>query len=122
MKFINEGGVKPEIDPTAVIDGLIDCIHLVKIEKDVFSGHDVKILTGGHDPYKFGEERKASNGGGPVTIHQGAWIASYAIILGPVDIGEHSVIGAGSVVTHNVEPYTLVAGNPARFIKDLRPL
>jgi acetyltransferase-like isoleucine patch superfamily enzyme len=116
--FINrEGGIDPEIAEGVTINGLIDCIHQVVIEKDVFSGHDIMILTGGHDPRKFGNERKMSYGGGPVTIHEGVWLGTRCIIVGPCDIGEHSVVGAGAVVVNDVPPYTLVAGNPAQIIK-----
>jgi len=55
----------------------------------------------------------------PVKIKCGAWIAPGCIILPGVTIGEHSVVGAGSVVLDDVEPFTLVAGVPARFIKRL---
>ncbi len=55
----------------------------------------------------------------PVTVKKGAWIAPGSIILAGVTIGENSVIGAGSVVMKNVEPYTVVIGRPARVIKKL---
>lgn len=119
MKFINETGTKPEIDSSVVIDGIIDLIHKVTIEKDVFSGHDVMILTGGHDPNKFGKERKASNYGGPVTIREGVWLASRCMIIGPSEIGKHSVIGAGSVVRGNIPEYSLVMGNPGVVVKKI---
>ena len=45
------------------------------------------------------------------------WIATGAYVLPGVTIGEGSVVGAGSVVTKDVEPWTVVAGNPAKFIK-----
>jgi acetyltransferase-like isoleucine patch superfamily enzyme len=54
----------------------------------------------------------------PITIGNKAWIGCNAIIL-CVDIGEGAVVGAGSVVTRNVEPWTIVAGNPARVIRDI---
>jgi len=53
----------------------------------------------------------------PIIIRDNAWICSKAIILPGIIIGEGAVIGAGSVVTKNVESYTVVAGNPAKFIK-----
>ena len=53
----------------------------------------------------------------PVTIGAGAWIAAHAKILPGITIGEGAVVGAGAVVTRDVEPWTVVAGNPARFIK-----
>lgn len=52
-----------------------------------------------------------------VNINHGAWIGSNSIILPGVDIGEFSVVGAGSVVTKKTEPYGVYAGNPARLIK-----
>lgn len=53
----------------------------------------------------------------PVVIGDSVWIAEDAIILPGVTIGEGAVIGAGSVVTKDVQPWTVVAGNPARFVK-----
>jgi acetyltransferase-like isoleucine patch superfamily enzyme len=53
----------------------------------------------------------------PVTIGKGCWIAPCCIILPGVNIGENSVVGSGSVVLKDVEPYSVVAGNPAKFIK-----
>jgi acetyltransferase-like isoleucine patch superfamily enzyme len=53
----------------------------------------------------------------PVEIKNHAWIGARAIICPGVTIGEGAVVGAGAVVTKDVDPYTIVAGNPARFIK-----
>ena len=58
-------------------------------------------------------ERKA------VTIHSKAWIGFNAIILKGVTIGEGAIVGAGSVVTNDVPPYTIVAGNPAKIIREI---
>lgn len=55
----------------------------------------------------------------PITIENDAWIGMNCIILKGVTIGEGSVIGAGSVVTKDVPPWTVVAGNPARVVKKL---
>jgi len=55
----------------------------------------------------------------PTRIKRGAWIGAGCIILAGVTIGENSVVGAGSVVIKDVEPYTVVGGNPARLIKRL---
>ncbi|MCD8026848.1 MAG: acyltransferase [Clostridiales bacterium] len=52
-------------------------------------------------------------------IQDGAWIGANAVILPSVSvIGEGAIIGAAAVVTKNVEPYTVVAGNPAKVIKE----
>lgn len=55
----------------------------------------------------------------PVIIHDDVWIGCNSIILKGVEIGEGSIIGAGSVVTKNVPPNTMVAGNPAKIVKQL---
>jgi acetyltransferase-like isoleucine patch superfamily enzyme len=57
----------------------------------------------------------------PVTIKDKAWVGLNAIILKGVTIGEGSVVAAGSVVTQDVAPYVLVAGNPARLVRELTP-
>jgi len=79
------------------------------------------VLTGWHDYNKKGPERinTVPSIKGDIHIHKGVWIGSGAIILGGVTIGENAVIGAGSVVTKNVEKDTMVAGNPAKFIKKI---
>jgi acetyltransferase-like isoleucine patch superfamily enzyme len=56
----------------------------------------------------------------PVTVGAGADIGMNASILPGVHIGAHSIIGAGAVVTHNVPEYAIVAGVPARVIRDRR--
>lgn len=53
----------------------------------------------------------------PVRICDKAWIGFNAIILKGVVIGEGAIVGAGSVVTKDVDPYTIVGGNPARLIR-----
>lgn len=52
----------------------------------------------------------------PVIIGSDVWIGGHVIILPGVHIGDGSIVGAGSVVTKSVEPYTIVAGNPAKLI------
>ena len=54
----------------------------------------------------------------PVTIRDNVWIGNGATILKGVTIGEGSVIAAKSVVTRDVPPHTIVAGNPAKVIKE----
>lgn len=80
---------------------------------DVSIGPEATILTLGHDPQSL----TFADRGGDVVIGDHAWIAYRAIILPGVTVGEGAVVGAGSVVTQDVAPYTIVAGNPARFIK-----
>lgn len=55
-----------------------------------------------------------------IQIDDDVWIGANATITAGVHIGTHSVIGAGSVVTHNIPPYSLAVGTPARIIKTLK--
>jgi acetyltransferase-like isoleucine patch superfamily enzyme len=87
--------------------------HSIHTGSDVSIGPEAAILTLGHDP----QSACFSDRGGTVDIGDRVWIAYRAIILPGVRIGEGAVVGAGSVVTKDVEPYTIVAGNPARLIK-----
>lgn len=57
----------------------------------------------------------------PVRVRDKCWIGFNAIILKGVTIGEGAIVGAGSVVTKNVAPWTIVAGNPARVIREIPP-
>lgn len=74
--------------------------------------HFHHIATVGHPPSIDLGER-------PVTIDNDAWIAAGAMVLRGVTIGEGAIVGAGAVVTHDVAPWTVVAGNPARVIREL---
>jgi acetyltransferase-like isoleucine patch superfamily enzyme len=70
------------------------------------------ILTSGHPKHiDLGEQ--------PVKINDDVWIGAGSTILRGVSIGCASIVGAGSVVTSDVPPYTIVAGNPARIIRTL---
>lgn len=92
----------------------------VTIEDEVFVGHNVTFIN---DRYP-----KATNRNGelqteedwiclPTRVCRGASIGSSATILCGVTIGEYAVVGAGSIVTHDVPSGTIVAGNPARTIR-----
>ncbi len=76
-----------------------------------------------HEQYKhilkYGHPRKIDLLDKPVVIKNDVWIACMSIIMPGVTIGEGAVIGAGSVVTKDVAPYTIVAGNPAKVIREL---
>jgi maltose O-acetyltransferase len=56
--------------------------------------------------------------GGPVVVGDRAYLASHTVVLPGVSIGEGAVTAAGSVVTRDVPPFTMVAGVPARHVRD----
>jgi len=56
-----------------------------------------------------------------VTIEEDAWIGAGSIIMNGVTIGKGAVVGCGSVVTHDVAPHTVVAGNPAKVLRTISP-
>ena len=60
-------------------------------------------------------------GSAPIVLERGAWIGDSAIVLKGVRVGENSIVGAGAVVTKDVPPNVIVAGNPARVVKHLDP-
>lgn len=89
---------------------------------DVIFGHGCMVLTGRHE-FAEGKRKRLSIGepdtpatGFDIHFGEGAWIASRAIILGGVTIGEHSIVSAGAVVTHDVPAHSIVDGVPARVI------
>jgi acetyltransferase-like isoleucine patch superfamily enzyme len=55
----------------------------------------------------------------PIHIGNNVWVCARSIVLKGVTIGDNSIIGAGSIVTKDVEPNSLYAGNPAKFIRKL---
>ena len=87
------------------------------IGDEVLIGPNVSIITSGHplEP----SQRRAVTIGKPIVIERNVWIATGAIIIGGVTVGENSVVAAGSVVTKDVPPNTLVGGNPARVIRSI---
>jgi acetyltransferase-like isoleucine patch superfamily enzyme len=93
---------------------------LVSIGARTMLAPNVSLYSGTHplDP----EVRDGLNGpelGKEIWIEEDWWIGGNAIILPGVRIGKGSTVGAGSVVTKDVPPYKVVAGNPARIIKDV---
>ena len=90
----------------------------VIIGDNVFIGPNVTLCTVIH---AFDAEKRNSGimRSEPITIRDNVWIAANAVVLPGVTIGEGAVIGAGSVVTKDVEPLTIVAGNPAKPIRKI---
>jgi acetyltransferase-like isoleucine patch superfamily enzyme len=92
----------------------------VAIEDEVFIGHGVTFIN---DTYPrattpTGELQTSKDWKvEPTLVKRGASIGSAATILSNVVIGEHAIVGAGSVVTRDVPPFGIVAGNPGRLLR-----
>ena len=93
--------------------------NLVTIGNDVRIAPNVNIFTVYH-PLDPVDRKNSVILSKPVVIEDNAWIGGGAIILPGVTIGKNAVVGAGSVVTHDVPPNKVVAGNPARIIKEVK--
>lgn len=93
----------------------------VTIGEDTFFGNNVSILTGTHDITKHSPARKNyPKRGNDIKIGKGVWIASHAVILGPCEIGDNTVIAAGSLVLPGTYlPDSIYAGVPAVFKKTI---
>ncbi len=96
----------------------------VTLEDGVFIGHNVTFIND--------RNPRATNGTGqlqteadwaciPTLVRRGASIGSGAVLLCGITVGENAIVGAGSVVTKDVPPGAVVAGNPARLLKSSRP-
>lgn len=86
----------------------------IVIDDNVMIAANVSLITNNHDPY----DRQVLLCK-PVHIKQGAWIGAGATILPGVTVGEYAIVAAGSVVTKDVPDYAVVAGNPAKVVKEL---
>jgi acetyltransferase-like isoleucine patch superfamily enzyme len=90
----------------------------IRIGDNTIFGHNCMVVTGRH--YDGGNggilTRAAPTEGYDVIIGRNCWIASGALIYGRASIGDGTIIGAGSVVTGEIPPGVLVAGNPAGII------
>lgn len=89
--------------------------HSIEIGDDARIGDLVAIYDTDHHPLEDGADADA----GPVSIERNAWLGRGVIVLPGVTVGESAVVAAGSVVTGDVAPLTLVAGNPARPVREL---
>jgi acetyltransferase-like isoleucine patch superfamily enzyme len=98
---------------------IIGSVQRVDIAEDVMFAFNVTLLDNLHgfdnpyEPYKYQAIRRIA----PVEVGRGCWIGQNVVILPSVTIGEMSIIGANSVVTHSVPPRSIAVGAPARVIK-----
>lgn len=118
-------------DRSFIGNGLISIANSVEIGNDVMLSWGVTISDHNSHSLKFSERKQDVENWrvgskdwdavkiGRVVIHDKVWIGFNAIVLKGVTIGEGAIVGAGAVVTKDVPPWTVVAGNPAKVIREI---
>ncbi|MCP3707277.1 sugar O-acetyltransferase [Paraburkholderia sp. CNPSo 3274] len=117
--FYTTGGVEIRVGRNVFVNQNCTFYDLggLDIADDVMIGPNVSLITSGH-PIEPSRRRDGVIAK-PIVIERNVWIAAGATIIGGVTVGENSVVAAGSVVTKDVPPNTLVGGNPARVIRSI---
>lgn len=115
-KFVKHGGVNIKGPCWIYRNVYFDSVapHLITIENGVTITQATTILTHFLDPTKKGRNYNL----GEVHIEEDAFIGCNVTICNAVTIGKGAIVGAGSVVTKDIPPYQVWAGNPAKYIKD----
>ena len=88
-------------------------VDVVRIGSNTVISEGAFVCTAEHDISSEAFGLKSA----PVAVGDCAWICARSVILPGASVGEGAVVAAGAVVTRNVEPWTVVGGNPAKFIK-----
>lgn len=113
-------GTQIHIGPGTFVNYGLTALDVVQIRigANCQLANDIQLLTPIH-PLDPQPRREGWEAGEPITIGDNVWIGGGAIVLPGVTICEDAVVGAGSVVTKDVPARTVVAGNPARVIREL---
>lgn len=112
-----EPGARVTIGALAGINFGVD-IHAatsIEIGEAAMIGPLVSIHDTNFHPIGEGDKTKTK----PIKIGDNTWLGRGVTVLAGVEIGDHSVVGAGSIVSRDVPPRTLVAGNPARVVREI---
>jgi acetyltransferase-like isoleucine patch superfamily enzyme len=98
------------------------CIGLCRIENDVMLGSNVDVLSGkGQHNFDRLDIPMQQQGGTleKIVIGEDSWLGNSSVVM--ANVGAKSIVAAGSVVIRDVEPYSIVGGNPAKFLKNRLP-
>lgn len=109
-------------DNVGISNSALVARNSIMIDDDVRIGGSCKIYDNDFHSLRYEYRLKPIDDdikSSPIHIKRGAFICAETIILKGVTIGEMSVVGAGSVVTHDIPDYEIWAGNPARFVRKI---
>ncbi|MGB3736748.1 MAG: DapH/DapD/GlmU-related protein [Ilumatobacter sp.] len=120
LELVAEAGGRLEIGSRSLINFGCSIVALDRVtigERCLIGPHCMIMDTGFHhvDPARRLDPPESN----PITIEDNVWLGARVIVFPGVTIGENSVVGIGSIVTSDVPPNTVVAGNPARHIRSL---
>jgi acetyltransferase-like isoleucine patch superfamily enzyme len=89
----------------------------VQVGRDVLLANDVQLICGNHTFARRDMPIRAQpTAGEPIVIGDDVWLGASAIVLGGVTVGQGSVVGAGSLVTRSLPPYSIAYGVPAQIV------
>jgi len=105
---------------------VISAKNRIHIQKNVIFGPSVLVMDHNHafDQLAIPIDEQGVTDGGSIRIEEGCWIGFGAAVVcssGEIVIGRNSVIGANSLVTRSIPPYSIVSGNPGRVVKRFDP-
>ena len=92
----------------------IDNLDQVMLEDNVCISQAVLLQCGNHNHKTSTFDLMIA----PITLKQGSWVGARSCVAPGVTVGSHAILTMGSVATHNLEPYKIYSGNPAKFKKD----
>ena len=110
---IDRGTRCPGLAPGCYIQGNNGIIF----GKNVWIAPGVGIISADHSATDLAKHKPAR----PIRIGDNCWIGMNAVILSGVELGSHVIVGAGAVVTSSFGPNCVIAGNPAKVVKELAP-
>lgn len=107
----------------------IGCQGYIKIGREVLTGPNVFIADYNHEYRNVSKSIinqgnhfiKRNNGEANIEIGDGSWLGINVVIVGNVRIGKHCIIGANSVVSHDIPDYSVACGSPCKVIKQYNP-
>lgn len=118
---------------TVRYDSIVGAVDKIEIGNHVIISNRVTIYDNNNHPTDVEERKKMCESGfsselwkwrysvhSPIKIGDNVWIGEKSTILKGVTIGDGAIVACNSVVTHDVEENTIVAGNPARFVKRIK--